>query len=62
MDENGWVSCKINRIWLRDSMKTFYVGIIVLLTYFLVIMAFYYLWLTLVIVSLKICMVNAFLC
>ncbi len=55
--KESWLSCPYHEIFLRDSFKVFYIGLVPIFGYAIVIVVFYYLWLAIVITALKIVMV-----
>jgi hypothetical protein len=58
--EARWLSCPYPSWMLRDSCKILYIACLPIFSFLMVVTAFYYIWLTFVIVALKIIMVNVY--
>jgi hypothetical protein len=52
-----WLSCPYAEFLLRDSLKVIYIGLLPVFLFLIVVVVFYYLWLTFVIAALKVIMV-----
>ena len=57
--EETWLTCPYPSYLLSDKFKIIFGGLILLLFYLLSILAFYYLWLAVVIVALRLIMVRS---
>ena len=61
IEREFWITCPYNELLLSDSFKIVCIAVLPILGFLIVVVVFYYLWLTLVITALRIILVFKFL-